>query len=262
MVNQSVITDIHQQKIGVITLNRPQVYNALNKAMIVELSEAIDAFLNNSAISVILLKANGTHFSSGADLNWMKESANLNYEENREDAMSLAQLLQRLYQAPKPLVVAAQGNAFGGALGLIACGDIVISTPESQFCFSEVRLGLVPAVISPFVIHAMGQRLANYYFLTAHPFKGEAAQAHGLVHLLSDPSELAQQALQQCERLIKLGPSALKASKQLVREIAPMSEDQLAYTVDLIATLRTSPEGQEGLAAFLDKRKPNWITGE
>jgi len=262
MVHQPVLTSIHQKKIGVITLNRPEVYNALNDAMIIALSEAIDAFLDNSAINLILLNANGKHFSSGADLNWMKSSVNLSFDDNKQDALQLAHLLQRLYNCSKPLVVAVQGNAFGGALGLIACGDVVLSTQESQFCFSEVKLGLAPAVISPFVIHAIGQRLANYYFLTAESFNGDDAKMCGLIHHVTPAAELTQHAMQLCERLIKLGPSALKASKQLVREVAPMAGDTLEYTVNLIATLRTSPEGQEGLAAFLEKRKPKWITDE
>lgn len=307
--NESVLYAQHGAHIGIITLNRVDVHNAINTEMIVALKQHLQACIKTPKIRVILLNANGCHFSSGADLNWMKASANLTLEDNLADAQQLAELLHQLYCCPKPIVIAAQGNAFGGALGLLACGDIVFTHADSQFCFSEVKLGLVPAVISPYILQAIGQRQAGYLFMSAKPFSGQKALSLNLVHQLvdnpihnnTDPvstdavsteygptnnsctnnsstdnsstenrhgyDALQAAALKQCKQLIRHGPQAMQACKQLIKTVAAVSDPaQVSQvtdsTVDLIAQLRCSAEGQEGLSAFLEKRHPNWITHE
>lgn len=258
MGEMTVLTEIHHHHIGAITLNRPDVYNALNDAVINAIHQSIVQFRDAPNIRAILIHAKGKHFCSGADLNWMKQSVNLSLDENREDARTLANLFETLFHCPKPVILAAQGNAYGGALGLLACADIVLATPQSRFCFSEVKLGLVPAVISPYVVHAIGQRQANRFFLAAEPFDGEQAQQIGLVHHIVQSDELTARALAVCDALMQHGPEATQACKTLIRTVAPLDAATQAYTVDLIARLRTSREGQEGLAAFLEKRRPHW----
>ncbi len=259
---ETITSEVEHKHIGVITLNRPERFNAMNEQMITELHNSIVAHQNRSDVRVILINAHGKHFSSGADLNWMRDSVALGYEENRKDAAKLATMLQTIFNCSKPIIIAAQGNTYGGGLGLIACADLVLTTPSSQFCFSEVKLGLVPAVISPYIVHAIGQRHARRLFLSAELFSGEQAHQVGLIHYLVSDDELKQRAMTLCKQLIQHGPEAVQACKKLFQQIAPMNASTQHYTVDLIAQLRTSAEGQEGLSAFLEKRRPHWLPEE
>lgn len=243
-----------------LTLNRPDKHNAFNAETIAELNDALGRVAANDALSLLVLDANGKHFCAGADLGWMKAQAAMDAEANLADARELAQLMQQLDRLPIPVVALVQGAAFGGALGLIACADIVVAQPNSQFCLSEVKLGLIPSAISPYVSRAIGVRQMRRYALTAERFSGTQAQALGLVHEVSEhPAEAAEPLIQA---LLSNGPQALRACKSLLALVgdAPITEALVEETARRIAEIRVSPEGQEGLQAFFDKRAPNWQT--
>ena len=260
MNDQHVIFDISSTGLATITLNRPDVHNAFNDAIIERLIAAIDTCHNHEDVRVVLLQSTGKNFSAGADLNWMKSMAALNHEENKRDAAGLASLMEKLYRLDKPVVTRVQGKSFGGALGLIACSDIVVATDNASFCLSEVRIGLVPAVISPYVVRAMGQRLASRYFLTAETFDAQQAHAFGLVHEVCAEDALEDTVNDLLSKLLNNGPQAVAKAKALVQYVAENQIDAVTihHTTELIADIRVSAQGQEGLGAFLEKRKPNW----
>lgn len=242
------------QQVATITLCRPDCHNAFDELMIEELTQHFSAVERDPEVRVVLLTGEGKSFSAGADLAWMKKAAHYSKVENQKDAKLLATMLKTLYELKKPTIAVVNGTAFGGAIGLIACCDIVLAGETAQFCFPEVKLGLAPAVISPFVIAAIGPRAARRYFLTAELFSAKTAQTLGLVHeVVNNPEEKANQI---CHQLLQNGPKAIQAIKQLLKK--PIEPALAKKTVELIAKLRTSPEGQEGLAAFLEKRKPSW----
>lgn len=259
--NNQVLFDIQESGVATITLNRPEVHNAFNDEIIGRLIAAIDTCHNHENIRVVVLRSTGKNFSAGADLGWMKSMAGLNFDENKQDASALAQLMEKLYRLDKPVVTRAQGKSFGGALGLIACSDIVIAATNSSFCLSEVKIGLVPAVISPYVVRAIGQRQASRYFITAEAFDAEAALSNGLVHEICGEDALDEAVNGFVNKLLNNGPNALTKAKALVQYVADNDIDATAigHTTELIANIRVSNEGQEGLGAFLEKRKPNWI---
>jgi methylglutaconyl-CoA hydratase len=231
-----------------VTLARPEKRNAFDAGLIAELAEA---FADVGDARAVLLAGEGESFSAGADIEWMKASADLSAEENRADALRLRRVLQAVDSCPAPVVTAVQGHAFGGALGLIACSDIVVAAGDAQFAFSEVRLGIVPAVISPFVLPRIGPGAARRYLLTGERFGAEEALRIGLVHELADDLDAA------CERIVEQlmagGPEAVRAAKRLVLD-APLGDETAAR----IAERRASSEGQEGLSAFLERRAPAW----
>lgn len=243
-----------------LTLNNPEKHNAFNAEMIAELTEALLALSSNKELRAVLIKGNGRSFSAGADLKWMESSKEFSQEQNIEDAMKLANMLEALANIPCPTVALAHGACFGGALGILACSNIVFSTPNAKFCFSEARLGLAPAVISPFVINAIGQRQAERFLLSAEQFTADQAKTIGLVHeiLINDPE---QHCLTYLEKLSDLGPIATRQTKALIKDLpnTGYTETIKSKTAKLIAKLRTSEEGQEGISAFFEKRKPNWI---
>jgi methylglutaconyl-CoA hydratase len=246
--------------IATITLNRPSVHNAFDDEMIVTLTNTLHDLECDPDIRVILLRGAGKHFSAGADLQWMQRIAHYTYEENVQDARQLATLMSTLYHLHKPTLAAIHGAAFGGAVGLIACCDMAVAIDTVEFCLSETRLGLIPAVISPYVINAIGERAARRYYLTAERFNASEAYRLGLVHITC-PAATFEETIDHLVQSIKQNsPAALVAAKQLIAatsrsEInAPLIED----TAHRIAVIRTSAEGQEGLQAFLQKRKPNW----
>ncbi|NAW64344.1 enoyl-CoA hydratase-related protein [Photobacterium halotolerans] len=242
-----------------IQLSREQVHNALNEQVIAGLIALIDRAHQEQA-KAILLSSRGKHFSAGADLAWMKSMANNSREENLADSAQLAALMSKLNTASMPVITVVQGAAYGGALGLIACSDIVIAARNAAFCLSEVKLGLIPAVISPYVIRAMGESQARRYFLTAEVFNAEDALRLGLIHQISDePGQVAEQMLEQ---ILMNSPQALIAAKQLISDVSGRSIDAelIADTAQRIADIRVSEEGQEGLAAFFDKRPPSWVS--
>jgi methylglutaconyl-CoA hydratase len=209
---------------------------------------------------LLVLRANGKSFSAGADLNWMQRVAQYSQAENKADAENLAELMSSLYYFPHPTLAIVQGAAFGGGVGLVSCCDIAIASDKASFCLSEVKLGLVPAVISPYVIAAIGTRQAQRYFLSAERFDAQTAYHLGLVQQLCTPETLDNQATALIDNLLSNAPVALSACKQLIHRVdASINPELRDYTTSLIAQLRVSPEGQEGLAAFLEKRPAGWL---
>jgi methylglutaconyl-CoA hydratase len=253
----SVTLTITKAPVAILELNRPEKHNAFDDHVISELIKCIE-HANSLDIKALVLKTNGKHFSAGADLNWMKSMAGNNFDENVADSKQLAKLMSVLANSPHPTLCLVQGAAFGGALGLIACCDIAIATEQAKFCLSEVKLGLIPAVISPYVIKAIGERQARRYFLTAETFNAKDALNMGLIHEISD--DLAQSEAHFLSCLLNNGPLAVKSAKSLIEAVANHSIDEtlIDYTAQQIALIRVSEEGQEGLSAFFEKRAPAW----
>ncbi len=243
-----------------LTLNRPDVHNALNAELISQLTTALIQIEHDKQARVVIITGEGKSFSSGADLQWMKESAKYDEATNRKDAEQLTILLRTLYQLNKPTITRINGPAFGGALGIIAACDIAIADDSALFAFSEVRLGLAPAVISPYILMRIGPSHARKLFMTAERFDATHALTIDLVHSVTHGDKLDTEIEQQVQHLLKAGPIALQACKLLIPSL--LTEQVEAELTALIAQLRASPEGQEGLAAFLEKRKPNWINAE
>ncbi|MEB0040576.1 MULTISPECIES: gamma-carboxygeranoyl-CoA hydratase [unclassified Pseudomonas] len=241
-------------------LNRPDKNNAFNAQMIRELILALDEVQANTSLRFMLIRGRGKHFSAGADLTWMQESAKLDYSTNLDDARELAELMYNLAKLKIPTLAVVQGAAYGGALGLISCCDMAIGTDDAQFCLSEVRIGLAPAVISPFVVQAIGERAARRYALTAERFSGVRAQEIGLLAECYPVAEFEQRVDQWVDNLLLNSPQAMRASKDLLREVGngALTPALRRYCENAIARIRVSPEGQEGLRAFLEKRTPTW----
>jgi len=241
-------------------LNRPDKNNAFNAEMIRELILALDAVGEDKSLRFLLLRGRGKHFSAGADLAWMQASARLDYDANLGDAHELAELMYNLDALKIPTLAVVQGAAFGGAVGLIACCDMAIGTEDALFSLSEVRIGLAPAVISPFVVQALGERAARRYALTAERFSGQRARELGLLGECHAGDELQAQVESWVNNLLLNSPQAMQASKALLREVGSgvLSPALRRYTEEAIARIRVSPEGQEGLNAFLEKRTPAW----
>lgn len=245
-----------------ITLNRPQVHNAFDDALIAELSDALGAAGHDATVRAVVLSGEGASFSAGADLNWMRGMASAGEAENREDSLRLASLMRTLQYLPKPTIARVNGAAYGGGVGLIACCDIAIGVDSARFGLTEVKLGLVPAVISPYVIHAIGLRHARRLFLTGELFDATTAQSIGLLHRCVPAEQLDETVDATLALLAKAGPVAQAEAKQLALRMAGATEED-AEQIDrdnaaLIARLRVSDEGQEGLGAFLGKRAPRW----
>ncbi|MFQ5993675.1 MAG: enoyl-CoA hydratase-related protein [Acidiferrobacterales bacterium] len=234
-----------------LTLNRPERHNAFDDQLIEALLAALRQIERDNSVRVVVLTGTGKSFSSGADLDWMRGMANYDEVTNRKDAQQLAALLEALNGLNRPTVARVNGPAFGGAIGLIACCDIVVTSERAVFALTEVRLGLAPAVISPYVIAAIGSRQARRLFLNAERIGAEEAKSMGLVHYVVADEALDHSVETQVGSLLEAGPNALRACKRLI------SADN-ADVVELIAELRVSPEGQEGMAAFFEKRKPSW----
>ncbi|WP_421682201.1 gamma-carboxygeranoyl-CoA hydratase [Stutzerimonas urumqiensis] len=256
--------DTDPRGFATLWLNRPEKNNAFNAEMIRELILAMDALQADPSLRFVILRGHGRHFSAGADLAWMQQAAALDYAANLQDARELAELMHALYHLRLPTLAVVQGAAFGGALGLIACCDMAIGASDAQFSLSEVRLGLIPAVISPFVVQAIGERAARRYALTAERFNGERARALGLL-AEAYPADALEDALAGwVDTLLLSGPKAMQATKDLFREVGSgaLTPALRRYTEGAIARVRVSPEGQEGLRAFLDKRKPGWQEGD
>ena len=244
-----------------LQLNRPELHNAFDAALIAGLTEALQQAGDNASVRVVVLEGAGASFSAGADLNWMRGMAAASEAENREDALALARLMRTLDELPKPTIARVHGAAFGGGVGLIACCDIAIGVADARFGLTESKLGLLPAVISPYVIAAIGARQARRWFATAEMFSAETACAMGLLHEVVAAAELDAAVQRQTDLLLKAGPHAAAGAKRLVARVVSVPDrDALdADNAALIARLRVSEEGQEGLAAFLGKRAPAWI---
>lgn len=246
------------KEIACVYLNRPEKSNAFNEIVIAELTNTLHSLDQDPNIRAVILASKGKHFSAGADLEWMQRMVKFDDADNFKDAMGLAELLKTLYGLSKPTIALAQGGAFGGGAGLIACCDIAIATEQSTFCFSEVKLGLIPATIAPYVIRAIGSRAANYYFITAETFTGTTAQSLGLVHRLAPADQLEEQGLILAKQLLQNAPEAIAAIKKLSQQLNPIDEETITATAKLIAKIRVSTEAQKGLTAFLKKEKPPW----
>ncbi|MFC4161525.1 enoyl-CoA hydratase/isomerase family protein [Chitinimonas lacunae] len=247
--------------VATLLLNRPERHNAFDDVLIVALTEALQKLDADPAVRVVVLAAQGKNFSAGADLGWMQRMAGYAEADNLADARKLAQLMETLDRLSKPVIGAAQGATFGGGVGLIACCDLVVASNDAQFCLSEVKLGLIPAVISPYVVRKIGVAAARRYFLTAERFSASEAQRFGLVHELAPADELPSLSHALAEHLLANGPQALAAAKRLIHDIAdrPIDAELIDDTARRIAAIRVGAEGQEGLKAFLEKRPPNWI---
>jgi methylglutaconyl-CoA hydratase len=243
-------------------LDRPEVHNAFDDALIAELTTALVAAGSDSAVRAVVLSGSGASFSAGADLNWMRSMADADETANRADSLRLAALMRTLQFLPKPSIARVNGSAYGGGVGLIACCDIAIGVDGAKFGLTEVKLGLVPAVISPYVIAAIGLRHARRLFLTGEIFDAATAVQVGLLHRVVSADALDEAVQGTLKLLAKAGPIAQREAKQLALRMACLSEGALEQidreNAELIARLRVSPEGQEGLSAFLDKRPPVW----
>lgn len=250
--------------IGIVMLNRPDVHNAFNEVVIAELTAVMRELGDEEAIRAIVLAGNGASFCSGADLNWMKKMAGYSRAQNVEDAAGLAQMLRTLNEVPKPTVARVHGAAYGGGVGLVACCDIAIAAVEATFALSESKLGLIPSTISPYVIEAIGARYARRYFLTAERFEAAEAYRIGLVHDIVPIAQLDDRVNEMLGVLLIAGPSAQRECKALIRAVAhqPIDAKVIADTVQRIADVRASPEGKEGVGAFLGKREAAWIPAE
>ena len=241
-----------------ITLNRPEVRNAFDDALIGRLHESFVSLDEDDSVRAVVLAGNGPAFCAGADLNWMKRMARYGYEENLADARSLAEMLAALDRLRKPTIARVHGPAFAGGTGLVAACDIAVGAPEAKFCFSEAKLGLSPATISPYVVRAIGERAARRYFLTAEVFDAQEALRIGMLSMVTEKLDETIDAL--LEHLLAGGAEAIARIKELVRAVtsAPLDEAMMADTARRIAEIRVSSEGQEGIASFLEKRKPSW----
>jgi methylglutaconyl-CoA hydratase len=247
-----------------LRLHRPELHNAFDASLIQALTGALENLAGDTGVRVVVLEGAGASFSAGADLNWMRGMAAAGEQANRDDAFALARLMRTLDELPKPTIARVHGAAFGGGVGLIACCDIAIGTEQAKFGLTESKLGLLPAVISPYVIAAIGSRHARRYFATAEIFDAAQAQRIGLLHEVVAADALDAAVDRQVALLLKAGPIASAQAKSLVRDIAAQSDRDAidAANARLIAKLRVSVEGQEGLSAFLDKRTPAWAAKE
>jgi methylglutaconyl-CoA hydratase len=261
-MQQNILTEI-DAGVGIVTLNRPERHNAFDDVVIAELSEALLSMASDPAVRVVVISSIGKSFCAGADLDWMRRAAAYDFERNRSDAGELAKMLRRIAECPKPVIARVQGPAYGGGVGVIAACDIAVATFEARFALTEVKLGLIPAVIGPHVLAAIGERYARRYMLTAETFSAAEAYRIGLIHeMVVDEAALDEAVGEWVEAIMKNGPQALAEAKMLIRAIAgrPFSAALIEDTVERIARVRVSPEGQEGLAAFLEKRRPRWYT--
>jgi methylglutaconyl-CoA hydratase len=248
-------------RVATVTLNRPDVRNAFNETAIAELALAFDELGRNDDVRAIVLAAIGPAFCAGGDLNWMKKMAGYTDAENLDDASKLADMLRTIYLCPKPVIARVQGDCYAGGMGLVAACDVAVAVDEANFCLSEVKLGLIPATISPYVIKAMGENAARRYFLTAERFSAAEAHRIGFVHELVAADTLDAAVAAIVKALLTNSPNAVREAKVLVRDIAgrPVDDALLADSATRIAAIRASAEGREGVASFLEKRKPSWL---
>lgn len=259
-MSDTVQTEIDARGTATVWLNRPEVHNAFDDELIAALTAELKRLETDKSVRIVVLEGRGKSFSAGADFNWMQRTVKFSQAENVRDAEALAQLLRTLNRLKKPTIAAVQGNAFGGGVGLVACCDIAFAAEHVHFAFTEARLGLIPATIAPYVIRAIGQRQARRYFLTAESFGADEALRIGLVHQVCKLVDLARVVRQTIDAMSACGPVAQKETKKLIRRVAYGTIDSamIADTAERIAAVRVSPEGQEGMKAFLEKRKPTW----
>jgi len=264
MPTDSVLTEVRNDGIATITFNRPRVHNAIDEAVIAEFKAGLGQVAADPRARVVVIAGEGESFCAGADLNWMKRSAAYTEQQNYQEAVDFAELLHLLHAMPKPTIARVHGPAYGGGVGSVAACDIAIATRSASFVFSEVRLGLIPAMISPYAIAAIGERCARRYMLSAERIDAPLALSIGLLHELCEAAELDERVRQVAANLLRGGPDSIAACKRLIDRVAHMPIDAAAreYTARAIAAVRASREGKEGVGAFLEKRKPNWMPVE
>ncbi|MGC3983553.1 MAG: enoyl-CoA hydratase/isomerase family protein [Pseudorhodoferax sp.] len=257
----AMLTTTVQNHVATVTVTRADVRNAFNDELIAELTQAFGALGARDDVRCIVLAAEGKSFCAGADLNWMRRMADYTRAENLLDAGKLAEMLRVLYTCPKPTIARVQGDAYAGGTGLVAACDIAVSSDTAGYCLSEVKLGLIPATISPYVIRAMGPRAAHRYFLTAERFDAAEALRIGFVHAVVPAEALDAKVAELAQALVNAGPEAVKTCKKLVQDVAEKDIDAglIAATVEGIADIRASAEGREGVQSFLNKRAPAWL---
>jgi methylglutaconyl-CoA hydratase len=253
------ITVTHNETIATLALNRPDKRNAMHGLMIRELREALKT-LSEDTSRVLIIQGNGENFCAGGDIAWMQKIAMGTENENYQDAQELADLLYELYSFPKPVIVLAHGAVLGGGMGLLTAADIAIAAKDAVFGLPEVKVGLVPAMISPYVMTAIGERMAHYYFLTGERFGAEEALRIGLVQQTVEKDALMSKGVMLAEMLLQNSPAALRSAKQLIRAAGrqKITPELAQHTAEYLAELRQTPEAQEGLRAFLEKRKAKW----
>lgn len=258
---QTIRLDL-QKTVATVTMNRPELHNAFNPTMIVELTAAFEQLQQDSSIHTIVLQANGSSFSAGADLNWMKSMVKADQQQNLQDSEQLAKLMRTINYNSKTTIAKIHGMTLGGGVGLACCCDFVIAETTAQFGLTEAKLGLVPAVISPYVIDAIGFKAARRYFQSAELFDAQTAHRLGIVSIIAEPEQIDQQLQQQLEQLQKAAPNAKQIGKKLAMSVSGKTIEQQQkidqYTTQVIAAVRVSAEGQKGLKAFLNKQKIDW----
>ncbi len=263
--HSAVVTHTRSPGVTEVVLNQPDKRNAFDDVVIAQLIAAFEKIGQDSDTRVVVLRSEGKHFSAGADLGWMRRMAGNSQQENLNDSRQLARLMSVLNSMPQPVIGLVQGAAFGGAVGLAACCDIVIATESSKFCLSEVKLGIIPAVISPYVVRAIGERQSRRYFLTAEVFDARQAEEFGLVHMVvADTEQLQNRCDDMLKQLAGNGPEAMVAAKALIFAVShqPLTAEVIDDTARRIADIRVGAEGQEGLSAFLEKRAARWVVQE
>lgn len=262
MSSETINSRVDERGVATVTLNNPAKHNAFDDRMIADLSRCFSELGTSNQVRVVILAATGRSFSAGADLGWMQRMANFSFEENLADAENLAAMLHTLNSLNKPTIARVQGTAFGGGVGLISCCDMAIASERASFCLSEVKLGMVPATISPYVIAAIGPRAARRYFVTAERFDAATALHIGLICEC-----VAEEQLDSCinnivSAILNNGPAAVASAKQLIRDVRfqPIDAELMQQTSELIASIRSSSEAKEGLSAFLEKRPARWTS--
>ncbi len=247
-------------RVARVYFNRPEVHNAFNSALIREVDDAVEQAGQDEDVRVVVFSGTGKSFCAGADLNWMREIIHFSFEQNLQESLEIAEVMHKIYTLPKPTIARVNGAAIGGGNGFLSACDIVVASEEARFGLSEVKLGLVPAAISPYVILRIGEGRAREYFLTGERITAQRAYEIGLANRIVPAEQLDQTVDSMIEALLSSGPRALASCKELIRNAARMTfEEAKEYTARMIADLRISLEGQEGMAAFLEKRKPNWV---
>ncbi len=257
----SALTIRYEGHRAIITLTQPEVRNAFSDEVIAEITAAFLEVGARADVRAVVLAAEGPAFCAGANLNWMRRMADYTREENMADAGKLAEMLRVIYECPRPTIARVQGDVYAGGMGLVACCDMAVAVETAGFCLSEVKIGLIPATISPYVIRAMGARAAHRYFLTAERFGAAEALRIGFVHEVVAAEQLDAKVDELAKALASASPHAVRACKQLVQDVAEREIDAglIAATVEGIADIRASADGREGVQSFLNKRKPNWL---
>ncbi len=258
MSGERVVEVTRRGAVATVTIRRPEVHNAFDEHVIGQLAEAFSRVSTEAGTRAVILTGEGRSFSAGADLPWMRRAASFSETENQRDAAALAAMLRGVAECPIPVVAKVQGGAFGGGAGLVAATDIAVAAESARFGFTEVRLGLVPATIAPHVVEKIGAGNARRYFLTGDRFDAEEARAIGLVHLVASEEELDTAVDSVVRAILAGGPDAQRICKELIRNVRTNNAEVDSYTASLIAAVRGGAEGREGVAAFLEKRSPEW----